>query len=130
MLILEIAFGIVLGWLIITNFEVLIEFFSTLVSSVLKLFLAPFKLVIWLFKEIREVLNFYKKGIAYVLLFSITVSIVFVVGAGIFINFVPEKNIGTILWLLFGVALITAIFIFFKDMLEFLSSKTKKEDSN
>jgi hypothetical protein len=128
MLIIEIALGIVLGWLIITNFEALLESLVSLLELFFKVFFSPFKLLMWMKNLIFGVISNYKKPISYALISVMTVAIVTVVGLGIFSNFVSEKNYANLGWSLFGIGIIVAYLIFFKDMLELLSSKSKKNN--
>jgi len=60
-LIIQIAFGIVLGWLIIQNFDVIIDFLLSAINKILYALFFPFKKLTELFVKIYSVLLYFVK---------------------------------------------------------------------
>ena len=97
MLIIEIALGIVLGWLIINHFDAVIDSIFNLVSGLFRIILFPFKLVFKIIKEValvgRELLFGLTYTFAKILKWLIPIAIVVGIAYGFFyvlFEFIPQ----------------------------------------
>lgn len=125
MLIIQIALGIVLGWLIINHFEKVIEFTVETIGLIFRAIFFPFKLIFRFILSVVEIISYYRKGFALFLLSLIAIGIVITVFVGIH-QFIPEEHKTTGTLIIFGIGLSIAAFIFFKDMFEVIRDKLKK----
>lgn len=119
-LILQIAFGIVLAWFIITRFEIVAHYV-----------LAPFRFIGIIFYEIGKI--FYEmiygilvtlgKLLIYVLPFAFIVAIAVGFFYGLF-TYVPQPYSKYTFFVLLGAGLLTGLFIFLKDAQESYREKS------
>ncbi len=125
MLIIQIALGIVLGWLIINHFARVIEFTVATIILIFKVIFFPFKMIFGFIISVFEIISFYRKEFTSFFLTIIVIGFAIALLVGIH-QFIPDehKTTGTII--IFGIGLSIAALIFIKDMYEVIRDKTKK----
>jgi hypothetical protein len=133
MLIVEIALGIVLGWLIIKHFDAVIDSIFNLINGFFRIILFPFKLAFKIFKGIAFFAKEVLFGLTYtttkILKWVIPIAIVVGIAYGLFyllFDFVPQPYSRYIFFLIFGGALLYGFSVMMKESLENYKNKTSK----
>jgi hypothetical protein len=133
MLIIEIALGIVLGWLIINHFDAVIDAIFNIVSGFFRIILFPFKLAFKIFKEVALVAKELLFGLTYtatkILKWLIPIAIVVGIAYGSFyllFEFIPQPYSRYIFFLIFGGGLLYGSSVMMKESYENYKNKTSK----
>lgn len=133
MLIIEIALGIVLGWLIINHFDALVDSILSVVEGFFKILFFPFKLAYKILKELNSILKDLLFGLAYtfakIAKWLFPIALVFGIASGLFyllFEFIPQPYSRYIFFIIFGGGLLYGCSLMFKESYENYKSGASK----
>jgi hypothetical protein len=137
MLVIEIALGIVLAWLIINNFDELFELSYKLFEFAFKFIAYPFKIVWWIAREVYEftwwitkeaykfLAHFLRWAVPYIIgLMIIGTALILIM---VVFQFVPDNGKGTAILFIFSIAIAAFAYVYLKDVYKILTDRFKSE---
>jgi Mn2+/Fe2+ NRAMP family transporter len=126
-LVIQIGFGIVLGWYLITRFEkikaVIFSPFKFLWWIAKKISLILFNIIYAISKELAEIIL---KVLPYIIFLLVTVAVLGGVGLTV-IKFELQDYFGTSLVVIFALFFVYAVYVMFKESYENYKSKTTND---
>jgi hypothetical protein len=132
-LVIQIALGIVLGWLIISRFDSIIESIFDYVSGFLRIILFPFKLILKILKAptlvIKELLFALVYAAIIILICLILIAIVVSIAYGFFyalFEFIPQPYSRYVFFVIFGGGLLYGFLLMLKESYQNYKSGVSK----
>jgi hypothetical protein len=129
MLVIEIAIGVVLGWILIKHFDGFINSIVGFTIGFFKIIFYPFKIIWTILREVyllvyevfygvvATVLKAMRLGLP-LALFAAAAVLIVVGFFNLIFNFIPQPYSRYLFWLIFGSGLLYGIFVFLKDEYE------------